>query len=183
MSSFSPLPPVPDEAEQTFLRDSGLLPLNQTDNGGLAYTEDWQWSPGTSELSSDRIITTFQQTLMEQPDRHELSTIDPASTSLINDGLPPTLAEDSALELPYQASTATFPSRSVRNRRSAHRRYNNEKWDSMKDIIQELYIDQGYPLLQVIRILETTYKFTASYVSSPILPTLINHEGSLSSFL
>ena len=182
MSSFSALPPVPDEAEQAFLRELELLSPNQTDNGGLTHM-DWQWSPGASESPSDGIITTSQQTLLEQPDRHELSTIDPASTSLINDGLPPTLAEDSALEVPHQVSTATVRSRSVRNRRSARRRYNNEKWNSMKDIIQGLYIDQGYPLLQVIPILETTYNFTASYVSSPILPTLINHKGSLSSFL
>ena len=174
MDSFSALPPVPDE--QTFLRNIGLWPPNQTDNGGLTDIEDWEWSPGAAGSSSDGIPTGFQQTLLEQPDRHELSTIDSASTSLINDGLSPIPTEGSAPELPYQPSVATIPSRLVRRQDLVHRRYNPEKWISVKETIQRLYIDQGYPLLRVMRILEETYNFTASYVPSPGPPTLCQRE-------
>ena len=42
------------------------------------------------------------------------------------------------------------------------RRYTQEIWDAYKPIIQDLYITQGRPLRETLRLLENDYGFKAS---------------------
>ena len=47
---------------------------------------------------------------------------------------------------------------------SVRRRYTQEKWDTVQPLIKLLYIDQGLPLSETMKIMEQNHGFIASYV-------------------
>ena len=64
---------------------------------------------------------------------------------------------------PMPATVATLPTTILLNKPS-RRRYSPEKWAIIQLIVESLYIDQGRPLHETMRILEEEHSFKTSYV-------------------
>ena len=129
-------------------------------------TKNGQGMLVSNDLPLGGVPIGFQQALLEQSEEEELQAMTPLFNT--NTSIAPALAlakNRSPSEHPNRSPVATTPTRAAQRGRLVRRRYDSEKWTSMKNIIRELYIDQGLPLLKVMQTLENTYDFTASYVS------------------
>lgn len=62
-----------------------------------------------------------------------------------------------------RGSQTVFKTQSANSKRG---HYASDVWERHKPVIQKLYIEEGKPLREVIRTMETEHKFPATYVSS-----------------
>ena len=155
-----------DDNDDALLKELGLF-VNHIDDTNSAHKPSTVLAleTPTADGLSHWTPSSFPKTPPEQADQGRSPATDFPFNPFANDGIAPDLTRTTShfpSEPVDHSSAAQTTSRAARRGVSTRRRYDHEKWTSMKEIIRGLYIDQGYPIPKVMDILKEKYDFTAS---------------------
>ena len=130
---------------------------NLSDHGGLGFESSY--GPGMSLALSPSLLTTSPTSA---PNRsNHLTTADLSITDPFK-ALPVGIDQPSYLDT--QPSTTGVTLQSVSTSKQSRRRYSPKTWTAIQPLVGRLYLNQGRPLHETMRILEEEHCFKASYV-------------------
>ena len=109
--------------------------------------------------------TAFTQDQLNPFDSGDSGIVPPSRVANVTSNHPMNESFTEVQSKPTSAKASISPT-AVPSNKPSRRRYSPEKWAIIQLVVESLYIDQGRPLHETMRILEKEHGFKTSYVQA-----------------